>query len=96
MIERKAEKRIREWIKGSEKALLVSGARQVGKTYSIRRCLKDAECNYLEINLVEQPELIPVFEQSMSVDDLKVNLSAATGYSFVNCNSHADTIKKYT
>lgn len=84
MIERKAEKRIREWIKGSEKALLVSGARQVGKTYSIRRCLKDAECNYLEINLVEQPELIPVFEQSMSVDDLKVNLSAATGYSFVN------------
>lgn len=84
MIERKAEKRIKEWIKGSEKALLVSGARQVGKTYSIRRCLKDAECNYLEINLVEQPELIPVFEQSMSVDDLKVNLSAATGYSFVN------------
>ena len=84
MIERKVEKRIREWIKGSEKALLVSGARQVGKTYSIRRCLKNADCNYLEINLVEQPELIPVFEQSMSVDDLKVNLSAATGYSFVN------------
>ena len=84
MIERKVEKRIREWIKGSEKALLVSGARQVGKTYSIRRCLKNADCNYLEINLVEQPELIPVFEQSMSVDDLKVNLSASTGYSFVN------------
>lgn len=87
MIKRKAEERIREWIEGSGKALLVSGARQVGKTYSIRRCLKEANQNYLEINLIEQPELIPVFEKSMSVDDLKVNLSAATGYSFVKKES---------
>ena len=83
MIKRKAEERIKDWIDGSKKALLVSGARQVGKTYSIRRCLTEAGCNYLEINLIEQPELVPVFEQSMSVDDLTVNLSAATEYSFV-------------
>ena len=87
MIKRKAEKRIRDWIEGSKKALLVSGARQVGKTYSIRKCLTEADCNYLEINLIEQPELIPVFERSMSVDDLTVNLSAATGYSFVKGES---------
>lgn len=83
MIQRKVENRIKDWISGSKKALLVSGARQVGKTYSIRRCLKEANCNYLEINLIEQPELIPVFEQSMSVDDLTINLSAATDYSFI-------------
>ena len=87
MINRKAEKRINDWINGSKKALLVSGARQVGKTYSIRRCLTEAGCNYLEINLIEQPELVPVFEQSMSVDDLIVNLSAATDYSFVKGES---------
>ena len=87
MINRKAEKRINDWIDGSKKALLVSGARQVGKTYSIRRCLAEAGCNYLEINLIEQPELVPVFEQSMSVDDLIVNLSAATDYSFVKGES---------
>lgn len=87
MIKRKAEERIKDWIDGSKKALLVSGARQVGKTYSIRRCLAEADCNYLEINLIEQPELVPVLEQSMSVDDLIVNLSAATDYSFVKGES---------
>ena len=87
MIKRKAEERIKDWIDGSKKALLVSGARQVGKTYSIRRCLAEADCNYLEINLIEQPELVPVFEQSMSVDDLIVNLSAATDYSLVKGES---------
>ena len=65
MIKRKAEERIKDWIDGSKRALLVSGARQVGKTYSIRRCLTEAGCNYLEINLIEQPELVPVFEQSI-------------------------------
>ena len=78
MINRKAEEKIKDWINNSNKALLVSGARQVGKTFSIRRCLKELGCNYLEINLIEQPELIPVMEHSMSVDDLIINLK--TGY----------------
>ena len=59
MIRRKAEKRIKDWIDGAKKALLVSGVRQVGKTYSIRRCLMEAGCNYLEINLIEQPVMSP-------------------------------------
>ena len=83
MIRRKSEEKIRDWINNSNKALLVSGARQVGKTFSIRRCLKELDCNYLEINLIEQPELVKVIESSMSVEDLVINLSAATNYSFV-------------
>ena len=82
MISRKVENRIKKWINDSNKSLLVSGARQVGKTYSIRRCLKELECNYLELNLIEQPELVPVIESSMSVEDLIINLSTATNYSF--------------
>ena len=58
LIRRKAEKRIKDWIDGSKKALLVSGV-QVGKIYSIRRCLMEAGCNYLEINLIEQPVMSP-------------------------------------
>ena len=83
MIKRKAEDKIIRWIKDSNKALLVSGARQVGKTFSIRRCLNEMKCNYLEINLIEQPELIPVLEQSLSVNDLIVNLSLATNQSLI-------------
>lgn len=87
MIKRKVEKRITDWIKNSRKALLVNGARQVGKTFSIRRCLEEMGCNYLEINLIDQPDLVPVLEKSMSVNDLIVNLSAATNYSFVKGES---------
>ena len=87
MINRKAENKIKEWLRDSKKALLVSGARQVGKTFSIRHCLNELGCNYLEINLIDQPELVPVIEASKSVDDLIINLSTATNYSFVKGES---------
>lgn len=37
MLERKIEKEIVQWIKNDNKALLIDGARQVGKTYIIRK-----------------------------------------------------------
>ena len=82
MLERKAEKEIRTWINGGKTALLVSGARQVGKTWSIRRCLEQEGCHFLEINLIREPELIPTLEHCGSVEDLIVNLSAARNFSF--------------
>lgn len=87
MLNRKAEEKIKRWIRNSSNALMVSGARQVGKTFSIRRCLEEEGCNFLEINLIENPELIPVIEKSMSVDDLIINISAAKGYTFVKGES---------
>lgn len=83
MVTRKAELKIKQWITSSKSALIVTGARQVGKTFSIRKCLTELKCNYLEINLVEQRELISVIESSSSVNDLVINLTAATNYSFV-------------
>ena len=82
MLKRKAEKEIMEWIQSSKTALLVSGARQVGKTWSIRKCLQDANCDYLEVNPIEEPELSPALAQCSSVSDLVVMLSAAKSYSF--------------
>ena len=82
MLERKAEKKIKEWIRGGKTALLVSGARQVGKTWSIRRCLEREGCHYLELNLIQEPELIPALEHCSSVEDLIINLSAAKNFSF--------------
>ena len=83
MIARKVEKQIKEWIRNSNKALVVSGARQVGKTFTIRQCLRDEKVNYLEINLIERPEILPLIEKSMSVDDFIVNITALLDYSFV-------------
>ena len=41
MIERKAEKKVKNWIARGNDALLITGARQIGKTYLIRECLED-------------------------------------------------------
>lgn len=60
MLFRKVQKQIIDWINNSSKALLVTGARQIGKTFIIRETLKDLNCDYVEFNLIKQPELIEV------------------------------------
>lgn len=75
MLERKIEKEIVQWIKNDNKALLIDGARQVGKTYLIRKALKDCDCEYVEFNLLNSSMLINVLKKSESVDDLITNLS---------------------
>jgi len=81
MIARDVEKNIKNWIEKDRNALLVSGARQVGKTYSIRRCLREAGVDFLEVNLIETPQLVEVFDKCQNIRDLEINLSATTGYS---------------
>lgn len=75
MLRRKIENDIVHWLKNDKKALLIDGARQVGKTYIIRKVLNDAGCDYNEFNLIETPELIGLLENSETVDELITNLS---------------------
>lgn len=84
MLNRKAESQIERWIqrRDGKTALMVTGARQVGKTWSIRQCLRCTRSIFLEINLIERPELIPVLAQCVSVEDLIANLSAVLNYRF--------------
>lgn len=82
MLERKAKKEILTWMQLSKTALLVSGARQVGKTWLIRQCLQEQGVDYLEVNLIQEPELIPVLSTCKSVEDLVINLSAVKDHTF--------------
>ena len=75
MLKRKIEKDIEKWIENSEKALLVYGVRQAGKTFIIRECLKRNECEYIEFNLINQPELVEILRDSTGIDDLILKLS---------------------
>jgi len=75
MLKRKIEKDIEKWIENSEKALLVYGVRQAGKTFIIRECLKRNECEYIEFNLINQPELVEILRDSTGIDDLIIKLS---------------------
>jgi len=84
MLIRKAEKFINEWIFKPKRALLITGARQVGKTFTIRKCLTDNQCNFIEINLIQNPEYIKALNQASTIDELKLNLSALINFSFVD------------
>ena len=75
MLKRKIEKDIEKWIKNSEKALLIYGVRQAGKTFIIRKCLEAAGYNYIEFNLINQPEIVDILYQSTGIDDLILKLS---------------------
>ena len=83
MLHRKIEKKISEWIRNSNKALLIDGARQVGKTYIIRKVLRDEGCEYIEFNLLKTPALADLLKKSETVDDMIANLSLFADKPFV-------------
>lgn len=75
---RKAIFKLREWNKNSKKALLITGARQVGKTYIIREFLKKeyGEQNYVEFNLFDNELAKETLDNSKNSEDLLFRLSA--------------------
>lgn len=77
MISRKIEPQITSWIKNGKNALLVTGARQTGKTFLIRELLQRNQCDYVEFNLIRQPELVSLFE-SASKNDMGKFISRLT------------------
>ena len=82
MLSRKIEKDIINWLENENKALLIDGARQVGKTYIIRKVLKDNNRVYNEFNLLKTPELVELLKNSETVDDLVTNLSLFAEHPF--------------
>ncbi len=83
MLNRKIESRIASWIENDKKALLIDGARQVGKTYIIRKVLKEFKCEYAEFNLIQSPELVKLLEKSETVEDMVTALSLFTDKPFI-------------
>ena len=75
---RKAKSKLIDWKNNSDKAMLVTGARQVGKTYIIREFLEEefGNNNYIEINLYENELAKDTIETSSNSEDLLFRLSA--------------------
>ena len=73
---RKIESDILKWYQsGEKKALLVKGARQVGKTHAIRHVLKNENADFFEINLIETPAAVEVLEKVNTIDELMMGFS---------------------
>lgn len=77
MLKRKIDKYIKNYYETTRNALLITGARQIGKTYSIRRFGKSFK-NFVEINFIENPEAVELFKGAKSSNDILLRLSTLT------------------
>ena len=69
MLYRKIKKSIDEWIDNGKDALLVTGARQVGKSFIIRESLIEKNADYVEFNFIKQKKLLSIFNAAIEEDE---------------------------
>ncbi len=80
MLYRKISSVIEEHFKSEpERILLIDGARQVGKTYSIRYVGKKLFENFIELNMVEDELGDRLFANTRTVDDFYLQVSMLAG-----------------
>ncbi|MBO5303248.1 MAG: ATP-binding protein [Lachnospiraceae bacterium] len=77
-MKRKIKKSIQRFLRGDlkKKALLITGARQIGKTYIVRECLREEFSSVIEINFVENEEARKIFSDFKDSKDILLRLSA--------------------
>ena len=82
---RKVISKLKDWYEKSNKALMITGARQVGKTYIIREFLKEnvEDEYYVEFNLFENEKAKETIENSKNSNDLLFRLSALSNKKLV-------------
>lgn len=69
-MERKIYRKLLEWKKTNiHMPLMIIGARQIGKTYIINEFCKSEFEEYVYVNLLEHPEVIQIFEQSINIEE---------------------------
>lgn len=83
MLNRQIYKYLRTFFKNEKKALLISGARQVGKTYAIRKIGKECFNNFIEINFINNPKARDAFRNSNNAKEILLRLSTLAEAPFV-------------
>lgn len=75
MVKRKIHKYLQYFYVHDKKALLLTGARQIGKTYSVRRFGKECFESFIELNFIDRPELVSIFGEAKNSQDILLRLS---------------------
>lgn len=99
MLYRKIGKYIESHLKsGTDKVLVLEGARQIGKSYIIRDVGKRLFDNFVEINFAEDDEGNQIFKNIKTTNDFYLNLSMVAGRhldNFDNTLVFIDEIQQY-
>lgn len=84
MLKRKIEKEIQDFfVNNPKKALMITGARQVGKSYTIKEYIKKNYKHYVIIDFLDNPEYIELIGASKGADEILLRLSAIFGLEMV-------------
>ncbi|MGM9868624.1 MAG: ATP-binding protein [Sodaliphilus sp.] len=80
MLFRKIYSKIEKFLRsGKQQMLVVSGARQVGKSYIIRAVGRNLFSNFIEINMEEDKQGAQLFAHARTVEDFMISLSSMAG-----------------
>lgn len=71
---RKESITVKEWLDDSNKALLVTGARQTGKTWLIRDEIEKSKYTKFEVNFIDQPDMVKYLNAEMSAEEFLIKL----------------------
>lgn len=81
MLKRKLEEELKVWKnKDNKKCLIIEGARQVGKTFTIRRFAEQYYDNYIELNFINKPSYCKIFDGDLDVETILMNISLYCGF----------------
>ena len=87
MIKRKIDRYLADVFVTDKKALMLTGARQIGKTYSIRHFGHEHFERFIEINFIENPGLVNVFSKAKNSQDILLRLSTVTNQDLIKGNT---------
>ena len=80
MLQRKITKTIEEFYKNNpHKALMIIGARQVGKSYIIEQFANAHFESVIKMDFIENPDYVPLFENAQGADEIMLRFSALFG-----------------
>ena len=83
MLKRKVDSLLNYWKNNRNQAIIITGARQIGKTYSIEKFLNENFDNYIEINFAMRTNLIDLFAAIPESNNVLLLLSAIEGEKLV-------------
>ena len=78
MIQRKLDSCIKRHYADNKSALLLTGARQTGKTFAVRNYAKSNKLNLIEINFYEDEAARRIFEGAQNAKEVLLRISAHT------------------
>jgi len=80
MLERKIYNKIVDFYKNNKnRALMITGARQVGKSYIVEKFAKENYKHFVKIDFIQDKEYLDIFKEAKNAEDILLRLTALFG-----------------